>query len=47
MPVLMGVFGLAARRAVPLNLLISLVTVATALATRALQGAVAPAWEPL
>jgi uncharacterized membrane protein YfcA len=45
LPVLIGVFGLAARRAVPLNLLISLVTVATALATRALQGDVAPAWE--
>ena len=45
LPVLMGVFGLAARRAVPLNLLISLVTVATALASRMLQGAFAPAWE--
>ncbi len=45
LPVLMGVFGLAARRAVPLNLLVSLVTVATALATRALQGSVAPAWD--
>jgi uncharacterized membrane protein YfcA len=45
LPVLMDLFGLAPRRAVPLNLLISLVTVATALATRALQGGVAPAWE--
>jgi uncharacterized protein len=45
LPVLMGVFGLAARRAVPLNLLVSLVTVATALATRALQSAVTPAWD--
>jgi uncharacterized membrane protein YfcA len=45
LPVLMGVFGLTARRAVPLNLLVSLVTVAMALATRALQGAVAPAWD--
>ena len=45
LPVLIGLFGLPARRAVPLNLLISLVTVATALATRALQGGVAPAWQ--
>lgn len=45
LPVLIGLFGLAARRAVPLNLLISLVTVATALATRALQGDLASAWE--
>jgi uncharacterized protein len=45
LPVLMGLFGLAPRRAVPLNLLISLVAVATALATRALQGGGAPAWE--
>jgi uncharacterized membrane protein YfcA len=45
LPVLMGLFGLAARRAVPVNLLVSLITVATALATRALQGGVAPAWR--
>jgi len=45
LPVLIGVFALIARRAVPLNLLISLVTVATALATRAWQGTVAPAWQ--
>lgn len=45
LPVLMGLFGLPARRAVSLNLLISLVTVATALATRAVQGAVVPAWD--
>lgn len=44
LPVLMGVFGLPARHAVPLNLLVSLVTVATAVATRALQGGLAPAW---
>ena len=45
LPVLIGLFALVARRAVPLNLLISLVTVATALATRALQGSVASAWQ--
>lgn len=45
LPVLMGLFGLAARRAVSLNLLVSLVTVATAVGTRAVQGSLAPAWE--
>ena len=45
LPVLIRVFGIAARSAVPLNLLISLVTVATALATRGLQGGLRATWE--
>jgi len=45
LPVLIGVFALAARRAVPLNLLVSLVTVATALGGRTLQGAFTPVWD--
>lgn len=45
LPVLIGVFALAARRAVPLNLLVSLVTVATALAGRTMQGALVPVWD--
>lgn len=45
LPVLIGVFAIGARRAVPLNLLVSLVTVTTALGSRALQGGLVPVWD--
>jgi uncharacterized membrane protein YfcA len=45
LPVLVGLFALPARRAVSLNLLISVVTVAAALVGRGLQGALAPTWD--